>query len=136
MGSMGRVPCVGHNLVHPGRLCGGGGSSACVGGGGEPRRGLRWGRHVAEAVTNAAVLGGLQAFLWRRLDRAVWEEEGLSVGCAGIRGDGIMMVGVNVGACGRTGEEGAKRTRGDGQKVGALTEGMSRDCDGCLYMVD
>ena len=50
-----------------------------------PGGGVRWGRHVAEAVTSAAVLGGLQAFLGWRLDRAVWEEERLPVGCAGVR---------------------------------------------------
>ena len=68
-------------------------------------------------------------------DRAVREEEGLPVGCAGVQGDGILMVGVDIGACGGTGEEGAKRAGGDGHKVGALVEGVRRDGDGCPDMV-
>ena len=70
---------------------------------------MRWGRHLAGAVPGAAALRGFKAFLGWRFDRAVGEEEGLPVGCAGVQRDGIWMVGVHIGACGGTGEKGAKR---------------------------
>ena len=70
----------------------------------KPGGGVAGGRgHVGEGDFASAGLVP-ELLLGRRLDGAVGEEEGLPARSAGVDSDGVVRVGVNVGASGGAGE--------------------------------
>ena len=69
-------------------------------------------------VGGFAAAGLIPEFLFGgRLDGAVGEEEGLSSGCARVQGDGVVGVGINVGASGGAGEKEPELLVGNGGEV-------------------
>ena len=87
-------------------------------------------------VGGFAVAGLILEFLFGgRLDGAVGEEEGLPSGCARVQGDGVVGLGINVGASGGAGEREPELLVGNGGEVRAVAEGLSGDGYRCTDVV-